>query len=220
MEVAQARAAMKVTNRRSHAGFSLAELLMVVTIIAILLAVSIPGVVRYIRAFKLQGALSSVTGQLQAARNRAVMKNVNLGVVWAPTADQVSGWAVEDDLTPQTDPKWSSSADVSWDDLLADKVQTQGTRKLDNTVLFEDPAQCGAGGAGNRWGIRFNRLGGACALPNANCGPDPANPPNNDNFIYADAAGNMTICLRSTNGLKRSINIRPGGRIVVETGFK
>lgn len=217
MEVAQVRAAMKHTNRRSQAGFSLVELLFVAVIIAILAAISLPGIWNYIKTYRLTGALSQVTTQLQAARSRAVMKNVNLGVVWAPTNEQIANFVVEDDLRPLSDPIWAAGA--NWGALSADEAQASTPLTLDRSVHFVNPNECDGGGAGNRWGIRFNRLGMACALPNTTCGVDPVDPPG-DRFIYQDAAGTMFLCVESNTGLRRMISIAPGGRPRIVPGYK
>jgi len=217
MEVAQARAGMKHTNRRLQAGFTIIELMVVAIIIAILAAISVPGIWSYIKTYRLTGALSQVTTQLQAARSRAVMKNVNLGVVWAPTNGQISNVVVEDDLRPLSDPEWTAGA--NWSALSADEAQAGTPLRLDRTVHFANPTACGAGGAGNRWGIRFNRLGMACALPNTSCGVEPEDPPD-DMFIYQDAAGTMSVCVESNTGLRRMITIAPGGRARIVPGYK
>ena len=61
-------------------GFSLTELIVVVAIIAILLAVAAPNISRYVRNYRIRGEANDVASNLQKARNKAIMKNVNLGV--------------------------------------------------------------------------------------------------------------------------------------------
>src|SRR3954464_8117017 len=80
-------------------GFSLIELLVVMGIIAVAAAISLPAIGRYIRNYQIRAATQQVAGEIQAARNRAITKNVSLGVVFVTLDADRYQWAVEDDQT-------------------------------------------------------------------------------------------------------------------------
>ena len=65
-----------VRHRSSGAGFTLIELLVVMGVIAVAAAVSLPAIARYIRNYQVRAATQQVAGELQAARNQAIVKNV------------------------------------------------------------------------------------------------------------------------------------------------
>ncbi|PYQ48153.1 MAG: hypothetical protein DMF78_21930, partial [Acidobacteria bacterium] len=76
-------------TRTTEAGFTLIELLVVIAIIALLAAVALPAIGRYIRVYQIQGATQQVAGEIQAARLKAIGRNVNMGVafvVWGPNS--------------------------------------------------------------------------------------------------------------------------------------
>ena len=85
---------------KGTAGFSLIELLMVVAIIAIMAAVAIPAISRYFRNYQINSAVREVSGEIQAARNKAVMKNVNFGSVFYVRSATTYRVALEDDQNP------------------------------------------------------------------------------------------------------------------------
>ena len=61
-------------------GFSLVELLVVVFIIAVMAGVIAPNISRYVRNYRIRGEANDLATNIQKARNKAIMKNVNLGV--------------------------------------------------------------------------------------------------------------------------------------------
>ena len=67
---------------KSTAGFTLIEILVVVAIMAIMTAVALPAISRYFRNYKMRNAVQAVGGEVTTARNKAIMKNTNLGVVF------------------------------------------------------------------------------------------------------------------------------------------
>jgi len=231
MRVAYGGAAMKREAGRVQ-GFSMVELIVVVSVIAILLGTAIPGIARYIRTYEIRAAASEITGQIQTARMRAVQKNVNLGVVWA--ADSVnasehrSGWVVEDDQMPQSAPNWTAIGGEDWNFLLGNGAAGSdaqarriggGMRPIRREVQFVNPTQCGLA-AGNRSALRFNRFGAVCALPDATCQANPPNMPAYPNVITL-AGETATVCLEHRRrGLRKIITITRGGRVQAVDGWR
>lgn len=183
---------------RGERGFSMVELLVVMAIIGIMLGVSLPGIIAYFRTAKIRAAQTSVAAQIQAARLKAVAKNVNVGVVFVTADRNTFGWIVEDPPPGVVG------------------VGARGTlQDLPDGVVF-------GGGAGTDAGFRFNRLGAWCdpvegcaALPAdlcdaafaAMCDDAPGN------YVQNDANGALITLVQQDTGLTRTIRISPGGRI-------
>jgi len=62
-------------------GFTLIEILVVITIIVIVSAASIPMGLNFVRHYKVTGALQNVAAQMQMSRGQAVKRNTNRGVL-------------------------------------------------------------------------------------------------------------------------------------------
>jgi hypothetical protein len=176
-------------------------MLIVVAIIAVLAAVSLPAIGQYLRNYKLRGAAQEVAGQLQAARGKAIATNTNGGV---------SFFVVD-----------FNSYRFVQEDLVAAEARN-GVRDLPEGVRFVVAA---AGGSGPS--IRFNRMGGFCnpgvgPLPCAAafvdpCGPDAARCTTDagSNFFAPQADGALVVTLLEPNtGLRRTVRIAPGGRVL------
>ena len=74
-------------------GFSLLELLTVITIVGLLAGIAIPNMTSMIRNSKLRGVASDLFGDLLTARSEAVKRNCNVQVV--PTGGAwTGGWTV------------------------------------------------------------------------------------------------------------------------------
>jgi prepilin-type N-terminal cleavage/methylation domain-containing protein len=69
------------SNPIRHKGFTLVELLVVVTIIVVVSAASIPMGLSYVRHYKITGAAQGVAAQAQRARSQAVKLNSSRGVL-------------------------------------------------------------------------------------------------------------------------------------------
>jgi prepilin-type N-terminal cleavage/methylation domain-containing protein len=152
--------ALRDSRTPRQAGFSLVELLAVVAIIAIISAVSLPAIARYIKNYRIRAASQAVASELNAARTKAIMKNVNLGVVFVVTSPTTFRYVIEDRQTAGTDPavRDQISTILSTPALTADQVGPLQTLPL--RVQFG--TLCTGFTPSNR-GVRFNRLGGWCS---------------------------------------------------------
>jgi prepilin-type N-terminal cleavage/methylation domain-containing protein len=62
-------------------GFSLIEIMVVITIIVIVSAASIPMGLNFVRHYKVTGAVQNVAAQMQMSRGQAVKRNTNRGIL-------------------------------------------------------------------------------------------------------------------------------------------
>jgi type II secretory pathway pseudopilin PulG len=120
-------------------------LLIVVAIVSIMAAVALPGIGQYIRNYKIRGAAQEVTGELQAARSKAIMSNTNAGVSFV-VVDLDSYRFVQEDL----------AGDERFGPL----------KDLPQGVTFEVATAASSGPS-----LRFNRLGGYCNPEGSSCAP-------------------------------------------------
>ena len=192
-------------DQRRVRGFSLLEMLVVVTIVAIMAAVALPAIATYIRTYKIKAAAQAVAGEAQAARSKAIMTNTNLGVSFVTVDADSYRWIQED---------------------LAAGEQLGPLMDLPVGIRFVASATPGAGPA-----VRFQRLGGFC-VPNvapcaappavlctgaeaARCAREPAGL-----FVGTEVGGGTIITLLEENtALRKSIRIAPGGRVMAQEGW-
>jgi prepilin-type N-terminal cleavage/methylation domain-containing protein len=219
---------LRSTPAKGTAGFSLIELLMVAAIIAIMSAVALPAIGRYFRNYQISSAVREVSGEIQGARNKAVMKNVNYGSVFyvtrstpacaPPQPTRCYRVAMEDDQNPAGTPPRLPRA-LTLAEAEADPMQVTPIRQLPGDVVFG--TGCAAGTfAANDTGIRFTRLGQSCN-PGAGVGECPvvlANPSGVPNAVMNDVNGSAICLVQPSTGLRRLIRISPGGRVMSAQG--
>jgi type II secretory pathway pseudopilin PulG len=178
------------------------ELLIVVGLIVVMAAVALPNIAGFVRQSKVRGAMQQVAGEIQTARNQAVVKNTNRGVAFEILdADTYRFLMIADDGIG---------------------ILGRGPlRQLPGGVTFVPAAD---------FGIGFDRLGRACAYASPNCivnaprGAGALCPTageltecTNNNpgpYLQFDAAGTITVTVReNTTQLTRWVSVAPGGRV-------
>jgi len=204
--------ALRDSQTRKQAGFSLTELIAVVGIIAIISAVSMPAISRYIRNYRIRAASQAVASELNAARTKAIMKNVNLGVDFVIMSPTTFRYVIEDRQTGGTDPgaRDQISAILANAALTADQVGPLQTLPL--RVQFGTACTVGGGFTPNDRGVRFNRMGGWC-----NPGSSATACPDFDtgSILMMNAATTATICLvEQDTQLWKILTLSAAGRIL------
>jgi hypothetical protein len=173
--------------------------------------VALPNIGRYIRNYKVKGAAQEVAGELQSARNKAIMTNTNRGVSFVVVDKDNYRFVQEDFVT--TEPERLGVL----------KTLPQGVE-----FVVPSPALANRGPT-----LRFLRLGGFCnpVVTTTTC---PAAVAVNDRssaaerssarfdsatsdglYIGADTTAVMVIRLREiSTSLERTVRIAPGGRVL------
>ena len=191
-----------------QAGFSLIELLAVVGIIAVIAGVSLPAIGRYIRNYRIRAAGQQVASEVNAARTKAIMKNVNRGVVFLIVSPTTFRYVIEDRQTAGTDPALRDQVSAILGDPALAADQVGPLRTLPTSVKF---GGC-TGFTPTDRGVRFNRLGGWC-----NLGSSPTACPDVDTgSVLVDAGANQArICLfEQQTSLQRILTLSAAGRVV------
>lgn len=211
---------MAMNAQRSHrsgaAGFSMIEILVVVGIIMAIAAVSLPAIGRYIRNYQIRGASQQVLGEIQTARNKAIMKNVNFGVVFVALSPTQYQYVIEDDQTPVGG---MATARVNISTLRDCNPPTNRTcvqagpiQDLPKGVQFGATCQAFTPGAK---AFRYNRLGTWCDP--AGSGACPIDVIDVGQNLFQNNAQGTTICLtQPSTGLFREVRVAPGGRAMTD----
>jgi prepilin-type N-terminal cleavage/methylation domain-containing protein len=188
--------------RRRHGhpqmGFSLIELIVVVGIIAVMAAVGLPAIGRYFRNYQIRNAAREVATEMQTARTKAIMKNVNWGVLFVTLSPTTYRYVIEDD------PASPATRTLN----IMGPVRTLPGDVVFNSVGATDPS------------LRFDRLGAACD-PGSNtvlC-PDVAFGANYVKYVTGtDIVANSGWFIELTQpstGLTQTVRVMTGGRIQV-----
>jgi hypothetical protein len=154
---------------------------------------------------------------MNVARSKAIMKNVNLGVVFAVVSSTQYQWVIEDDQLPETTnpPNWNSIPSEDWAVLVADANQAGTVQTLPVNVSFDDPANCTTLSGTDTWGLRFTQLGSTCAFGTGSCGAAPPNATAiTTNYVRALGAKHLVCLKENSTNLRRAVEISSGGRVL------
>ena len=205
---------LRSPRQEREGGFSLIELLIVVAIIVTMAAVALPNIMGYLRLYKIRGATQQVAGEIQQARSKAIMGNVNVGMTFAIVDADSYRWVSDDALqrTPVDDPYVGALHDLPF-----------GIRFV--------------AVAGGSTAVRYTRLGTACipgvgscgaAFPQAFCSAAETTVPSrcldspmtvSNTYISAPnvTTGAVTITVREMQStITRTIQVAPGGRVLTQ----
>jgi len=187
--------------RRYHgpaAGFTILELLVVVGVIAVMAAVSLPIIGRYFRNYQIRNAAREVASEIQTARTKAIMKNVNWGVLFVTLSPTTYRIVIEDD------PANPATRTLN----LMDPVRT-----LPGDVTFSNVGATDAS-------LRYDRMGVACD-PGSSTTLCPTVPVGANFVKYVSGtdatsgSGWFIELTQPSTGLTQTVRVLSGGRVQV-----
>jgi prepilin-type N-terminal cleavage/methylation domain-containing protein len=192
-------------RNQGQTGYTMVEILVVAGIIAVMSAIAIPGIGRYLRNYQIRGAAQQVAAEIQAAKLLAVKKNVNFGVVFVVLSETTYQYFMED--------KPLEGVPQDYADAFQGAIRT-----LPSGVAFTP-------GVGvNDAGFRFNRLGAMCDPDGSVTCPDlsdsaitPAPTGNYVSFVSGSGSldGAHIDFSQPSSGLTMTLVVNPGGRVTV-----
>jgi type II secretory pathway pseudopilin PulG len=185
------------------------ELLVVAAIIAIGAAMALPNIAGFVRSARIRGATQEVKAQITTARAKAIMKNVNNGVVFVTLSDTTYRYVIEDDMTgPPFEPLPLDVATV----LSGPEPNPQAgpLMQLPTGVRFV---------LGTHQAFRFDRLGtwhdpGDASMPRNDLVVLPGDPKYLTNNNAACPGSSIKIEQPET-GLRRVVCVGTGGRATI-----
>jgi type IV fimbrial biogenesis protein FimT len=78
-------------------GFTMIELLVTMTVAAILLMLAVPSYTEFMRNTRIRGTADSIAGGIRLAQTEAIRMNQNIEFV----VDPATGWTIRDPITPR-----------------------------------------------------------------------------------------------------------------------